>query len=389
MKIKATVNYKFINENFNYYRGLVLPGGTRSTKTISTLQWLIIYAHTHSDKHIVIARDTLKNLKRTVLKDFISLCYGYGYDAHAPNMELNKSDLIAKIGSCTFEFIGLIDDPMRVHGLKSDIFYINEAIGTYKNTFDQLNYRCIEGFILDCNPSEPQHWVYELERREDVKFFRTSYLDNPFLSEAQVKEIESKEPTPENIERGTADEREWSVYGLGLAFKGKEIIYPEWSTYDQEPQGYDYKFFGLDWGYNHPLACVKVIINGKDLYVSEVVYASGMDDLDALGERLLQEPDIKSQYIVCDNTEERSRNHLIKMGLPMHSVKKPPNSVKDGIRKVKQYNIHVHQDSHNLIREINNYKWKVDSRTDSILDVPVKENDDGMDAMRYTVYTYL
>ena len=110
---------------------------------------------------------------------------------------------------------------------------------------------------------------------------------------------------------------------------------------------------------------------------------------EGLGARLLEEPDIQRQYVVCDNTEERSRNHLIKMGLPMHSVKKPPNSVKDGIRKVKQYNIHVHQDSHNLIREINNYKWKVDTKTDTILDVPVKENDDGMDAMRYTIYTYL
>jgi len=391
--IQATINFEFIDNNVDEFRGLVLPGGTRSTKTISILQWHIKYCHINHEKHIVIARDTLKNLKRTVLKDFIALCYGYGdYDAHAPQMELNKSELIATIGTCTVEFIGLIDDPMRVHGLKNDRFYINEAISTYKNTFTQLNYRCLEGWMLDCNPSEPMHWVYELESRKDVEFFRSSYLDNPFLNDAQVNEIESKEPTPQNIDNGTADEREWSIYGLGLVYKGKDIIYPEWNTYKGEITEYDHLFYGLDWGINHPLACIEVIANGRDLYVREIVYQSGIKDLEKdLIPTLIKEPLIanNSTYIICDSAELKSVHTLVKGGLPAFAVKKPPGSVLVGIRKMGGFNIHVHENSINIQNELNRYKWKTDTSTDSILDVPVKTNDDAMDAIRYVVYTYL
>jgi|9_EtaG_2_1085328.scaffolds.fasta_scaffold26104_1 phage terminase large subunit len=393
MEIQATVNYEFIDDNFESNRGLVLPGGTRSTKTISILQWLILYARKNHGSHIVVARDTLKNLKRTVLKDFIALCYGYGdYAAHDLNMVLNKSELIATVGNSTFEFIGLIDDPMRVHGLKSDIFYINEAIGTYKATFTQLNYRCSEGWILDCNPSEPMHWVYELESREDVAFYRSSYLDNPFLNEAQVFEIECKEPTPENIEQGTADEREWSIYGKGLVYKGKEIIYPNWNTYSGVIEEYDQIFYGLDWGINHPLACIEVKQNGNNLYVREIVYKSGIKDIETqLVPILMQEPPIASgeTYVICDSAEEKSIHTLIRNNVTAFGVKKPPGSVLTGIRKVAKYNLFVHEDSANIQTELNRYKWKVDQRTDTILDVPVKLWDDAMDAIRYVVYTYL
>jgi len=392
-EIKTTVNYEFIDDNFDSCRGIVLPGGTRSSKTIAVLQWLILYCHQNQGKHIVICRDTLKNLKRTTLKDFKELCWGMGdFDgsAHAPQMTINNADLIATINTCTIEFIGLIDDPMRVYGLKSDIFYINEAISTYQTTFNQLNQRCNEGWFLDCNPSEPNSWVYRLEQRDDVMFFRSTYLDNPFLNDEIVKTIESYEPTPFNIEQGTADERMWSIYGKGLVFKGKEIIYPYWTTYEGEITEYDHLFYGIDFGINHPLACVKVMVNGNNLYVKEVVYKSGIMDLSTqLVPILKEEPGIENNYVICDSAELKSIHTLVVDGINAFGVKKPAGSVLSGIRKVGRYNIHVHIDSINIQNELNNYKWKVDKATEAILDVPVKLHDDAMDAIRYVVYTYL
>ena len=190
IQVKTTVNFEFLYENYQSCRGIVLPGGTRSSKTVAAIQFILFYCHNHTGKHIVIARDTLKNLRRTTLKDFQALCYGLGdYAAMAPTMRLNKSELTTEINGNTIEFIGLIDDPMRAHGLKSDLFYINEAVSTHKNTFNQLEQRCNDFFILDCNPSLPNSWVYELEKRDDVLFFRTTYKDNPFLPEQIIKTI--------------------------------------------------------------------------------------------------------------------------------------------------------------------------------------------------------
>ncbi len=58
--------------------------------------------------------------------------------------------------------------------------------------------------------------------------------------------------------------------------------------------------------------------------------------------------------------------------------------MKFGIDKVKQYKLHILEDSINLIKEIRSYKWKED-KEGRILEEPVKFNDHAMDAMRYAL----
>ena len=156
MKIQATINFEFLyDEYLKGTKGVVLVGGTRSSKTVSAVQFIFWYCLTNKGKQLAVCRDTLKNLKRTTLKDFEEIAYGLGYPAALyPSLRINKADLFCEINGNRIEFIGLIDDPMRTHGLKTDVFYINEAVSTYKFTFDQLKQRCNEFFILDCNPSE-------------------------------------------------------------------------------------------------------------------------------------------------------------------------------------------------------------------------------------------
>lgn len=67
--------------------------------------------------------------------------------------------------------------------------------------------RTTDKIILDYNPSDEFHWIYEkLEPRPDADFFITTYLDNPFLEKELVEEIERLKD---------ADEEHWQVYGLG------------------------------------------------------------------------------------------------------------------------------------------------------------------------------
>tara|TARA_R110000751_G_scaffold156161_1_gene261651 strand:+ start:94 stop:798 length:705 start_codon:yes stop_codon:yes gene_type:complete len=234
--------------------------------------------------------------------------------------------------------------------------------------------------------------VYKLEEREDVKMYRSTFQDNPFLPQSIVKEIEGYEPNAINLASGTADERMWSVYGKGLVFKGKEIIFADWSTYKDEIRDYDNVFYGVDWGINHPLACIRVKANGNDLYLKEVVYESGIKDLSTqLSPRIKEDFELVGQenYVICDSAEQKSTNTLQMDEIPAFNVRKPPGSVLTGIRKMQKYNLIVHEDSVNIQKELNNYKWKVDGKTDTILDVPVKEWDDALDAIRYVIYTYL
>ena len=234
MQIEGTINLARIDEAYNNdSRGVVLVGGTRSSKTVSALQWILLYCMQNTGKEIIIGRDSLVNLRRTILKDFKALCYGYnGMPKMFPTMHFNKQEMSVRFNGNTIIFIGMKDDAMRVHGLACDIFFINEAINIPKITFDNLEQRCREFWLLDCNPSEPDSYVYKLNQRDNVTEFRSSYLDNPFLTEPQIHKIESYAPTEYNDSQGTTDERKWTIYGKGEIYKGKEIIFHKWDTYE-------------------------------------------------------------------------------------------------------------------------------------------------------------
>ena len=393
MRINATSNYLSIEDAYQQsFRGIVLPGGTRSGKTISALQWIVIYCLQNTGKEIAICRDSLTNLRRTLLKDFEAICRGYNnYDALHPQMHMNRSESTVRLNGNNISFFGLNDDPMRVYGFACDVFFINEAINVPKNIFDQLEQRCRKFWILDCNPSEPNSWVYQLDKRKDVIESRSTYLDNPFLPDTIIRKIESYEPTEANDQQGTSDPRKWCIYGKGEVYKGREIIFPEWSLFKDEPEGYDYCFYGLDWGFNDALACIKLIISDNELYVREIIYGSNIDDFQDVIDVLKEEPLLTEQktYIVCDTSEPRSILTLQRAGLPAMKTKKGGGSILDGIRKVNQYNIHVHEESENIQSEFNNYKFKIDQRTDTILDVPIDKHNHACDSIRYPLITFL
>ena len=103
-------------------------------------------------------------------------------------------------------------------------------------------------------------------------------------------------------------------------------------------------------------------------------------------ERIIKEDG--NRTIVCDNAEPRSIADLIRRGLKAYKARKGQGSRAEGIRRVQQKKIYVHEDSIDVMNELNNYKWKVDNRTDTVLDDVVKENDDALDAVRYIVNTF-
>jgi len=335
----------------------------------------------------------MANLKRTTMQDLEHICNGLGdFEGQAlyPGLKINKHEGRCTINGNQIWFFGLKDDPMRVHGFDSDLFFINEMISTYKFTFDQLEQRCRDFWIGDCNPSEPQSWVYKLDLRPDVEMFETTFEDNPFLTPAIIRKIRSYEPTEENIANGTADKKQWTIYGLGQIYKGPEIIFSNWELYEDEPEGHDYIFYGLDWGWNDPLAFVKVTLDGNNLYVRELLYGSEIEEEDYT-EVVLREPGLTKQqtYLVCDNTEEKSRRALKRHGIPAIAAKKPKGSIMDGIKLIWRYNLHIHVDSINAQREANEYKFKKDERTDTILDVPIDKHNHIWDAVRYPLYRFI
>ena len=183
---------------------LVFEGGSRSSKTYSLIQFFIFLALNSTErKRIVITRKKQTWLLATVWEDFKNILIDMGLMGR---VYVNNSNHIIKINGWTFWFVGL-DDQQKLHGLTTDIFWINEAMEATKDDFDQLEQRCAGFSILDYNPTAEEHWIYDnVCKRPDCYFDHSTMLDNPMIPENMRRKILSYEPTPENYAAGTRSE---------------------------------------------------------------------------------------------------------------------------------------------------------------------------------------
>ena len=355
-------------------RIVINQGGTRSGKTYSTLQVLCEYCQRNRDSGAIISviRKTLPALKGSAYRDFLEILQREGWYSENDH---NKSEMYYNLFGNLFEFIS-VDQPQKIRGRKRTICFINEANELTWEDFFQLNIRTSDKIIVDYNPSDEFHWIYEkLQIREDADFFVSTYLNNPYLPQELIDEIELLRQ---------ADDNYWRVYGLGERGISQETVYTHWS-YGDFPEDCEVAY-GVDFGYNVPSTVVKIGFKEASCYVSEALYETKLTTNDLI-ERLKGLGIERSDELFCDNAEPKTIEELCRAG---YNAKPAEKDVYAGIQKVKSMPLIVTPESANLIKEIKSYKWKLDKNGKIHPDeVPVKFNDHAMDAMRYGIYTKL
>ena len=371
-------NFDFISKNYLSKTGICLEGGSRSGKTWDTIAFICWYVNTHTGKVITIGRDKLTVLRKTLLVDWQQIAPRFGIT------ELNRSEMNLTYNGNLIRFVGLNDDIMAAHGLTQDIFWVNESMSISRDTFDQLEQRTADFWILDYNPSSSIHWLYDLEKREDTALHRSTVLDNPFAPRKVREKILSYEPTERNKELGTADSYKWKVYGLGIRAQAEETVFKQWQYFDEAPEQYDFRVLGLDFGYsNDPSALIECIIDGNNLYLTELLYEAGKTNPDLA--KMIKPYVGNDTYVVADSAEPKSIAELIRADIPVIAAQKGQGSVSYGIDKLKSYKLWVNKKSVNLQNEFVNYKFKKDDKTGRVLNQPVDEWNHLIDAARYAI----
>jgi phage terminase large subunit len=351
----------------------VFQGGTRSGKTYNiVLGWIILLTQ-KDDKTLTVCRETMVSLKNTVYRDFMEILYKLGlFDIN----NLSKGDMTYKLGTNLIEFRNL-DDDQKIRGAKRDYLYINEANEIPHPIFKQLMFRTTEKIVLDYNPSDEFHWIYDdVLTRDDCKFHKSTYLDNPFLPLEQVKEIERLKEIDPNY---------WRVYGLGERGMSEASIYKNWELTNMEkPEGYN--CYGLDFGFNDPNALVDIVIVDCEepyIWVDELLYQSQLTTPELVKEmRILGLS--KNDKVYGDNSRPETIQEIYNSGFNIHPCIKGPGSIKAGIDWIKRYKVKITKRSLNLQKEIKSYKWKVDKQ-ERVLDEPVDINNHALDSLRYAL----
>lgn len=352
------------------YRIICNQGGTRSGKTFTINQLLIALALKEKCS-ISITSVAFPHLRRGAMRDWRTIMENSGlYD---PNKHIRTEQVYNYPNGSYIEFFSS-DNNLKVRGPGRDILFFNEANLTDFDTFTQLMLRTRRCIFIDFNPADEFHWIYDnIIPRSDCYFIKSTYLDNPFLPDEQVKEIENLKNVDSNF---------WRIYGEGERGHSEGVIYTHWAPYSGDKNGR--VAYGLDFGYNNPTALVKVTELDQDLYWEEKIYQSHLTNSDLIP--MIKQIVKPHEPIYCDTAEPNRIEELKRAGIRAMPANK---DVKLGIDFVKSRKLFVNSQSVNVLKEIKSYKYMDQGkRKTNEPEVPLKLNDHAMDAGRYASLSF-
>lgn len=354
-------------------------GSARSGKTFTNLQ--CIYQLALADEVPTISSvvsETFPHLKRGAMRDF-QTALG---DAWRDSCWSKSNSVYELENGSIIEFFSA-DSPAKVHGPQRDRLFLNEIQNMDYDTARQLFIRTSGLIIMDYNPTT-SFWGNEIiEARKDCKLVTSTYLDNPFLSQIQVAEIESNK----------GDSNWWKVYGLGQFGSLDGLIY----TFQQidkmpEPAGM-IELYGLDFGFtNDPTAIVHVLVHTgrKEIYAEELCYRTQMLNSNIIDELKLQNV-ARNAFIYADCAEPKSITEIHNAGFNIDSSDKSAptkDKIAFQVQWMQGWKLFFTKASTNLIKEARNYVWAKD-RSGNKMNIPAGGFDHALDALRYACYTHL
>jgi len=241
------------------------------------------------------------------------------------------------------------------------------------------------------NPPSKNHWLwqrYNLIPSEIDGYYKAIPKKDPSLLSIfstyydNIKNIhESSVNTWEGYKESDPDYYYTIIQGLiSEGVRGR--IYKNFKPVKSMPNLYP-KFYGLDWGFNDPVALVECEVHNQNLWCEEKIYKPGL--LNSELSKIMTGLGIsKTAPIYADSAEPKDIVEMRRLGWNIIPAQKGPDSVRNGIKFVKEFDVHVTENSVNLWKESEEYKWRLDQYKN-----PTNEPEDSfnhlMDAIRYAM----
>ena len=263
-------------------------------------------------------------------------------------------------------------------------------------------------FMQSYNPISKDNWTYKehhnpkkpsyrkkivteveyLGKKHKIEGMKTvlhsTYKDNRFLPMQYVAMLE---------DLINKDEAYYKIYCLGEYADLKNKIFNNYTIIHEIPDlEWDKVYCGLDFGFVHPMALVKVYQkddeNGqpKSIYCETLFHQSKYTTSELITWMDDNKFD-KRMMIWCDNAEPDRIEELCKAGYNARACYKGgKNFVIDSIDFMKMLNINLLERDVKLKQEFYSYRYKED-KNGIVKEEPIDINDDGIKAVIYATYT--
>lgn len=367
-------------------RILLASGAKRAGKTFVINLGMLgkIAEHEGEGKAFILGGYSYSSIWRNVLNDWESLL----------NIKIKfHSDMHFNLfGNKIYVFNGSNASSWKaVRGFTAQGAFLNEATALEESFVREVISRCSEknAFIyMDTNPERPQHYVKKeffdksgarlSDGHLNIKAFTFTLDDNTALDTTYIESI--KQATP----KGMYTDRD--ILGKWVTAEG--VIYDMFSDSNIKDIPNDLKlvttFAGVDWGYKHKGVILTLGIDAEDnvWVLDEVCKEKKFINywVDQAHKIIDTEGHIP---FFADSARTEHIDKFNNAGINTYLANK---KVHAGIELVsillKNKKLFISPKCKNLIQEFDLYAWN--DKTGE----PIKENDDGLDALRYAVYSF-
>ncbi len=404
LKTKGLINKAYKPYLFKRKKTRIFFGGSSSGKSVFAAQELVL--NVLQGSNYLVTRKVAKTIRGSVWNEIHKAIHQMKL-THLFTQNKSELSFTARNNGCQIMFVGL-DDVEKVKsitpqkGVITDI-WVEEATeityDDYKQLLKRLRGRTSFGKIkqltLSFNPINKTHWIYKeffgLWKEDDkvletdnLLILKTTYKDNEFLTEDDKQTLENEN-----------DSYYYNVYTLGNWGVLGDVIFRNWRVEDLNEQievgnkliplwqNFDNLRYGLDFGYTHPTAFLKLHLDNKHkrIYVFDEFYESGYTN-DMIADYL--KPQLNGARVICDSAEPKSIQELKNKGIRATGALKGGDSVLFGIQWLKNYEIIVDVRCQNFKNEIELYQWAKDKDGNSIKR-PVDKKNHLLDALRYAL----
>lgn len=312
----------------------------------------------------------------------------------------------------SFIAIGGLDKPSKIMSSEYDMVYVQEAIELTEDDWEAITTRLRNGvmpyqqLIADTNPSTPTHWLRQRVERGVTVLIASTWADNPTIYpqagvlSPQGAEYLAKLDNLTGVRRARLRDGNW-VAAEGIIYEGwDESVHIVPHTY--VPKDWT-RFWAVDFGYTNPMVVQRWAVDPDGrmvLYAEHYETRRLVEDIAGeLAKVLTYEP--RPQAVIADHDAEgravferytglhtKAADKNVQAGIQAVQARlrlagdgKPRLMImRDACKKRDPMLIEARKPA-STAEEVTGYVWNDKAKKEE----PFKQDDHGMDALRYMV----